>query len=236
MRRLKPFDVLAKTAPVVVAAVAVLSFFELGPAHLWLVVSRPAVLLGLALIGALFTFLALVWRYSEFERRTTLEEEIVELRASFDAVGRIRELEVEANARALASEQALEQVEGELRGVREELASLRVERERLESEVTRLQLALNGQTMLRIPRDQVCTRLTRFRDELLAIGPDGKGLDQLSLAVHDYLAQAYTGNEAVGEFSRRGSCCPAGIQARVAAGDRALGLLIDHLGGVEELV
>ena len=68
MSRHAPIDILVKTAPVVVAVLGLFSFFELGPAGLWTVVSQPAVLLGVALLGALLSFLALVWRYEEHDR------------------------------------------------------------------------------------------------------------------------------------------------------------------------
>ena len=234
MSRHAPIDILVNTAPVVVAVLGIFSFFEMGPAALWTAVSQPAVLLGVALLGALLSFLAMVWRYEEHDRAKVLAEELRTTRAQLEAISDLKALEGQAEGRAVAVEETLAGVRIELAGLRGELDALGTVNASLKSRFEHYRKALDGETMLRIPHDQVRGRLRSFQDELTGFGEDGEGVEAFSLAVHDFLRRAYTDTSAVAEFTRR-EACTACIQSRVKAQHHALELLLEQVGGLLEL-
>ena len=75
----------------------------------------------------------------------------------------------------------------ELAGLRGKLDELGTVNASLKSRFEHYRKALDGETMLRIPHDQVRTRLRSFQDELTGFGEDGEGVEAFSLAVHDFL-------------------------------------------------
>ena len=201
-----PFDLTAKAAPVLVAVLGLFSFFEVGPDGLWSAVSRPTVLLGVALLGSLLTFLALAWRFHERDRLEELGQQLSEARTQLHTASDLRALHAGAERRAGAAERALEEVRQDLTALRVDFDAVLADKEELEASLDRYHAAMDGQRMLRIPRDQVATRLRSFHEELEVIGPEGEGLDELRDAVHEFLRRAYTGGGAAAEFARRQGC------------------------------